>query len=61
MLYEVFWVFNTSRGKYVVTADLVAAMIQERFGAGLDVLEYEKLSFETLFKRTIHLKRFDTY
>jgi D-3-phosphoglycerate dehydrogenase len=53
-------VFNTSRGNNVVTADLVAAMNTGKvLGAGLDVLEYEKLSFETLFKRTIHL--FDTY
>jgi D-3-phosphoglycerate dehydrogenase len=46
-----FWVFNTSRGKNIVTADLVAAMTAGRvLGAGLDVLEYEKLSFETLFQ-----------
>jgi D-3-phosphoglycerate dehydrogenase / 2-oxoglutarate reductase len=45
-----FWVFNTSRGKNIVTADLVAAMQSGKIlGAGLDVLEYEKLSFETLF------------
>ena len=46
-----FWVFNTSRGNNVVTADLVAAMNAGKvLGAGLDVLEYEKLSFETLFQ-----------
>lgn len=46
-----FWIFNTSRGKNIVTADLVAAMQAGRvLGAGLDVLEYEKLSFETLFQ-----------
>lgn len=46
-----FWIINTSRGKNIVTADLVAAMIEGRvLGAGLDVLEYEKLSFETLFQ-----------
>lgn len=45
-----FWIFNTSRGKNIVTADLVAAMQSGKIlGAGLDVLEYEKLSFETLF------------
>jgi phosphoglycerate dehydrogenase-like enzyme/predicted enzyme related to lactoylglutathione lyase len=45
-----FWIVNTSRGKNIVTADLVAAMESGKiFGAGLDVLEYEKLSFETLF------------
>lgn len=46
-----FWVLNTSRGKNIVTADLVAAMSAGKvLGAGLDVLEYEKLSFETLFQ-----------
>lgn len=45
-----FWIFNTSRGKNIVTADLVAALESGKIlGAGLDVLEYEKLSFETLF------------
>ena len=45
-----FWLINTSRGKNVVTADLVDAMKTGKIlGAGLDVLEYEKLSFETLF------------
>lgn len=46
-----FWIINTSRGKNIVTADLVTAMQSEKIlGAGLDVLEYEKLSFETLFQ-----------
>lgn len=46
-----FWLINTARGKSVVTADLVAALQSGRIlGAGLDVLEYEKLSFETLFE-----------
>jgi D-3-phosphoglycerate dehydrogenase len=45
-----FWLINTSRGKNVVTADLVAALESGKIlGAGLDVLEYEKLSFESLF------------
>jgi D-3-phosphoglycerate dehydrogenase len=45
-----FWIINTSRGKNIVTADLVVAMKTGKImGAGLDVLEYEKLSFETLF------------
>lgn len=45
------WIINTSRGKNIVTADLVAAMQAGKvIGAGLDVLEYEKLSFETLFQ-----------
>jgi D-3-phosphoglycerate dehydrogenase len=39
-----------ARGKNVVTADLVLALQSRKIlGAGLDVLEYEKLSFETLF------------
>ena len=46
-----FWIINTSRGKNIVTTDLVAAMKSGKIlGAGLDVLEYEKLSFETLFQ-----------
>lgn len=45
-----FWLLNTSRGKNVVTADLVTALQTGKIlGAGLDVLEYEKLSFENLF------------
>ena len=46
-----FWIINTSRGKNIVTTDLVEAMKTGKIlGAGLDVLEYEKLSFETLFQ-----------
>ena len=45
-----FWFINTSRGKNVVTDDLVEALQSGKIlGAGLDVLEYEKLSFEDLF------------
>ena len=45
-----FWLLNTARGKSVVTADLVSALKASKIlGAGLDVLEFEKLSFETLF------------
>lgn len=45
-----FWFINTSRGKNVVTDDLAAALQSGKIlGAGLDVLEYEKLSFENLF------------
>lgn len=45
-----FWFLNTARGKSVVTADLVEALRNGKIlGAGLDVLEYEKSSFEHLF------------
>ncbi len=45
-----FWLINTARGKSVVTADLVKALENGRvLGAGLDVLEYEKSSFENMF------------
>jgi D-3-phosphoglycerate dehydrogenase len=47
------WIINTSRGKNIVTADLVSALQSGKvLGAGLDVLEYEKLSFETLFQES---------
>ncbi|WP_026837208.1 NAD(P)-dependent oxidoreductase [Gillisia sp. JM1] len=46
-----FWFINTARGKSVVTADLVLGLIEGKIlGAGLDVLEYEKDSFEHLFQ-----------
>ena len=49
-----FWLFNTARGKSVVTVDLVYALKTEKIlGAGLDVLEYEKSSFESLFTSEI--------
>jgi D-3-phosphoglycerate dehydrogenase len=45
-----FWLLNTARGKSVVTQDLVSALKTGKIlGAGLDVLEYEKTSFENLF------------
>ena len=45
-----FWLLNTARGNCVVTKDLVAALRSGKIlGAGLDVLEYEKSSFENLF------------
>jgi D-3-phosphoglycerate dehydrogenase len=45
-----FWFINTARGKSVITADLVEALKRQKIlGAGLDVLEYEKSSFEDLF------------
>ncbi|WP_417619233.1 2-hydroxyacid dehydrogenase [Oceanihabitans sediminis] len=49
-----FWFINTARGKSVVTADLVSALKSGKIlGAGLDVLEYEKSSFESLFTSEI--------
>ena len=48
-----FWLLNTARGSCVVTTDLVAALKSKTIlGAGLDVLEYEKSSFESLFSNT---------
>jgi D-3-phosphoglycerate dehydrogenase len=45
-----FWLINTARGKSVITKDLVSALKSSKIlGAGLDVLEYEKSSFENLF------------
>ena len=45
-----FWLINTARGKSVVTKDVVEALkLGKILGAGLDVLEYEKSSFENLF------------
>ncbi len=55
-----FWFINTSRGKNVVTDDLVAALASGKIlGAGLDVLEYEKLSFENLFIESEKPKAFE--
>ena len=45
------YLFNTGRGTAVVTNDLVKALKNGTvLGAGLDVLEYEKTSFENLFE-----------
>ncbi|MTG97946.1 2-hydroxyacid dehydrogenase [Myroides albus] len=45
-----FWLINTARGKAVNTADLVEALKEKKvLGAALDVLEYEKSSFENMF------------
>ena len=45
-----FYLINTSRGKCVVTKDLVEALLSGKIiAAGLDVLEYEQTSFENLF------------
>ncbi|GGG35053.1 2-hydroxyacid dehydrogenase [Bizionia arctica] len=49
-----FWFINTARGKSVVTKDLVSALKSGKIlGAGLDVLEYEKASFEDMFTSTM--------
>ena len=49
-----FWLINTARGKSVVTADLAKALEEKKIlGAGLDVLEYEKLSFESFAEAEI--------
>lgn len=45
-----FWLINTARGSAVVTKDLVTALESGQIlGAGLDVMEYERSSFEQLF------------
>jgi len=45
-----FYLINTARGTAVVTDDLVTALNNHKvLGACLDVLEYEKLSFENFF------------
>lgn len=44
------WLLNTARGKCVNTEDLVESLKSGKIlGAGLDVLEYEKSSFENMF------------
>ncbi|WP_029034482.1 2-hydroxyacid dehydrogenase [Salinimicrobium terrae] len=53
-----FWLINTARGKSVVTEDLVAALQEKKIlGAGLDVLEYEKGSFESLFSEDAEMPK----
>ena len=53
-----FWLLNTARGKCVVTKDLVAALKSGKIrGAGLDVLEYEKSSFENMFRNAFSSSR----
>ena len=55
-----FYLINTARGSAVVTNHLVEALINKKVsGACLDVLEYEKLSFENLFENDNFPEAFD--
>ena len=55
-----FWLLNTARGKCVVTEDLVEALKSGKIlGAALDVLEYEKTSFENMFSEKQMPEAFD--
>lgn len=55
-----FYLINTARGSAVVTNHLVDALINKKvLGACLDVLEYEKLSFENLFENKTLPKAFE--
>lgn len=55
-----FYLINTARGSAVVTDDLVEALRNKKIlGACLDVLEYEKLSFENLFENDSFPEAFD--
>jgi D-3-phosphoglycerate dehydrogenase len=55
-----FWIINTARGSAIVTKDLVNGLKSGKIlGAALDVLEYEKTSFETLFSNKKVPEAFD--
>lgn len=48
------WLLNTARGKCVVIEDLVKELNSGKvLGAGLDVLEFEKTSFENMFDNNL--------
>lgn len=48
------YVINLSRGKIIRTSALVEALKSKKvLGAGLDVLEYEKTSFESFFEQDL--------
>ena len=50
-----FWLINTARGSAVNTKDLIDGIQNKKIlGAGLDVLEYEKKTFENTFDNKIH-------
>lgn len=54
------YLINTARGSAVVTNHLVEALISKQvLGTCLDVLEYEKLSFENLFENDSLPEAFD--
>ena len=51
---KAFWLLNTARGKSVVTSDIILGLKKgQLLGAGLDVLEFEKSSFESVFSNKI--------
>ena len=50
-----FWLINTARGSAVKSKDLVDGIENGKIlGAALDVLEYEKKTFENTFDNKIH-------
>ena len=50
-----FWLINTARGSAVKIKDLIEGIQNKKiFGAALDVLEYEKKSFEDTFDNKIN-------
>ena len=50
-----FWLINTARGSAVNTKDIIDGLNNKKIlGAALDVLEYEKKSFENTFDNKIH-------
>jgi len=54
------WLLNTARGSCVNTKDLVINLKSGKIlGAGLDVLEYEKSSFENMFDDKVLSKAFE--
>ena len=51
-----FWLINTARGSAVKIKDLIEGIQNKKiYGAALDVLEYEKKSFEDTFDNKINL------
>lgn len=53
-VHKPFYLINLSRGKIVRTTDLVAALkVGKILGACLDVLEYEKSSFESFYQNDL--------